>query len=80
MADKKTFNGSDRWVSITTSDTVDLTEIPRGIWVNGAGDVSMDDSTGTNMTFTLAAGMAHPLQPKRIRTTSTTATGIRALY
>ena len=71
---------SDRYEAVTPSDTVDLKEPCRSIYVGVAGDfvaVKTDDST---CTFTVTAGAVIPVVAKRINSTSTTATGLVALY
>lgn len=83
MADLNTVKGSGRWLDgdVAKSDTVDLAEVPRGILVGVAGTVKMTDNSklATQITFTLGAG-EHPLHPKRLWLTGTTATGIVLLY
>lgn len=71
-----------RFVSVSPSDSTDLADVPRGISVNVDGNVSMDsaDGTETAVVIRLLAGQIYPLAPKRIRSTSTTATGIVAYY
>jgi hypothetical protein len=80
MADKHTINGSDRWADVTPSDTVNLPEVPRAIHIGVAGNVVLVGSDGTACTFAVNAGQTYPYQPVRINSTSTTATGIKALY
>lgn len=65
------------WASVTPSDSANLTFVPRGVYVGGAGDVAMTDSEGELVTFVgLAAGVIHPLSPYKIYSTGTTATNI----
>lgn len=80
MADKKTLNGTDRWVSITASDTVNLLENPRAIHCDVAGNAALVGADDVVVVFALNAGTTYPYQPKRINSTSTTATGLKALY
>lgn len=78
---------------ITPSDTKDLCDAtgdalphyPRSLYVGGAGNIvvimaaSKDDSV--TVTFTgVAAGSVLPIQVRRVKSTSTTATAIAALY
>lgn len=66
---------------VTPSDTEDLTEICRGIWVGGQGNIKMDMADGDTVTFIgAAAGVVHPLQARRIYATGSTATNIIVLY
>lgn len=72
---------------VTTSDSVDLPNGPcDAIVVTGAGNVAVQLDIGgtavmaaTTLT-TVAANQILPIQVSRIRATSTTATGIFALY
>lgn len=68
----------ERATAITPSDSADLTNPTRGLYVGASGDVSVilvGDSAA--VTFTgLAAGIVHPLRVKRVRSTGTTATDI----
>jgi hypothetical protein len=68
--------------SVTTSDTADLPSgICVGIAVTGAGNVNINLATGGTAVLTgLSAGQIVPVSASRILTTSTTATGIYALY
>lgn len=69
-------------VAVTPSDAADLTVVPtRSLWVGGAGNVNVDMADGTTVLFSgVTAGTILPLQVKRVRSTSTTATLIVALY
>ena len=63
--------------AITPSDSSDLVQIPRGIYVGGSGDLAVHDLDGDAVTFTnLAAGVVHPISAKKVLSTGTTATGI----
>lgn len=67
--------------AVTPSDSTDLTQVTRGIYIGASGDVNVDMEDGTTLLFTaMAAGVVHPLRVKRVRSISTTATGIVALY
>lgn len=64
------------------SDTVDLANVTRAIFIGGAGDVKVDllagdgtRSSGVTVTA-LAVGMWHPMRVARVYTTGTTATAI----
>lgn len=63
--------------TVTPSDTVDLLTGTRAIYVGVAGDVSLLLLDGATVTLTLVAGW-HPIAPRRVRATGTTATGIIA--
>lgn len=69
-------------VAVTASDSVDL---PNGaceaIYVTGAGNVNVNlAGGGTAVLTTLSAGQVVYCRASRILSTSTTATGIFALY
>jgi hypothetical protein len=68
--------------AVTPSDTTDLTTAPtKGLYIGGSGNVKVDMSDGTTVTFTdLAAGVIHPISCKRVYATDTTATLILAVY
>lgn len=64
--------------AVTPSDTVNIPEGTRGLYVGASGDVAvilLDDTTSVVFTG-LAAGIIHPIAAKRVLSTGTTATGI----
>ncbi|MEQ1761568.1 MAG: hypothetical protein ABL984_00345 [Pyrinomonadaceae bacterium] len=61
--------------AITPSDSVDLATGTRAIYVGVAGNVAFMLLDGVSVTVALAAGW-HPIAPKRVLATGTTATGI----
>jgi len=67
---------------VTPSDTEDLFNVARGIWVGGAGDVKVDLETGgTAIVFSnVPSGTILPIRVKRVYATDTTATNLVALY
>lgn len=67
---------------VTPNDSTDLTVSPtRSLWIGGAGNVNVDMADGTTVLFSgISAGTLLPVQVKRVRATSTTATLIVALY
>lgn len=71
---------STRWASVTPSDTVNFTEPPRGIYIGGAGNISLVGQDNVAVTFAVSAGMLLPFCPNRVNSTGTTATLIKALY
>jgi hypothetical protein len=71
---------ADEWVPITPSDSTDLTYIPRALYIGTAGALKAVDGTGTARTMANAVAGYHPLRPRRIYSTGTTATDIWALY
>jgi len=67
--------------AVTTSDTVDLTNVSRFLFVGGAGNLVVIMQDGTTVTLTgIAAGTLLPLAVSRVKATSTTATNILALW
>ena len=69
-----------RWAAVTPHDSTNLTELPKALFIGGAGNlvaVGEDDATAT---FAVTAGQILPIRCKRVNSTSTTATGIVALY
>ena len=68
-------------ITVTTSDTVDLSVVTRGLYVGVAGDVKVTMADDTVITFVgLAAGIEHAIAAKRVWATGTTATSILGLY
>lgn len=66
--------------AVTPSDTVDLTNTSRSIFVGGAGNVVAIMFDGTTVTFTgVTAGTILPIRATRIKATGTTATNMVAL-
>lgn len=67
---------------LTPSDSVNFTPRPRGIII-GAGDIAIvnDDNTITIINNgELVIGVVHPIAPKRINSTNTTATVLYGVY
>lgn len=68
--------------AITLSDTVDLSPIPRGVWVGVGGDVTlmaMGDSASVTLK-NVPTGSYLPIRAKRVYTTNTTATNLVSLF
>lgn len=67
--------------AITASDSVDLPGGPTdAVYIGVAGNLVAVDQNGTTCTFAVVAGQILPIRVKRINSTSTTATGLVALY
>lgn len=63
--------------AITPDDNADLVFMPRAVYVGTSGHLTFRDREGETITLNnLAAGVFHPLAPKRIMSTGTTATDI----
>lgn len=68
-------------VPVTTSDTVNLPNgATRALMVNGTGLVTLVYSNGLEDTLYLTQGVMYPLSVVRVKTSGTTATGIKAGY
>ena len=66
--------------AVTPSDSTDLTNVSRALWVGGAGNISVIMANGSTVLFSgIAAGTMLPLRVSRVRSTSTTATLIVAI-
>lgn len=67
---------------ITPDDDNDLATETRGIYIGGAGDLTVDmGDNGTNITFVgLMAGVLYPFCVQKVYATGTTATGIVGVY
>lgn len=75
------FNTYNKVTLITKSDTVDLPDgPPDAVYCGGAGNLIAVMPTGDVLTIPVVAGALLPIRPKRINSTSTTATGMFALY
>tara|TARA_R110000868_G_scaffold403307_1_gene680459 strand:- start:740 stop:982 length:243 start_codon:yes stop_codon:yes gene_type:complete len=65
---------------VTPSDTADQ-GLVRGLFVGGAGNVSLVTAIGNTVVFTgVLAGSILPVRCTKVRSTGTTATNIVALY
>ena len=76
---------ASNWVSVTPSDTNVLAKVegryPRSLYIGGAGDVVLTGQDGNDATFVgVPAGGILDVMPKLVKSTSTTATSILALY
>jgi hypothetical protein len=74
---------SSSCVAVSPSDSVDLTQIPKAIYVGTGGNIAMvlaSDSGGSAVTFkNVQSGAVLPVRPIRVYNTNTTATDIVAL-
>lgn len=62
--------------AITPSDSADLADVPRGVWVGGAGNLVVTGLSG-DVTFQgIPAGTMLPIAPTRVKATGTTATAL----
>lgn len=75
-------DSAERSSAITPHDSNELAEIPKAIYVGGAGDITMKgmgDST-TTLWAAVPAGTFIPFRPILIAATGTTATNLVAMY
>lgn len=64
-------------VAITPNDSVDLTNPTKGIYVSATSTIKIDTIGGQTVTISsLAGGIWHPIQAKRIYNAGTSATGL----
>lgn len=86
MSNFRVDSSAEGVVSVTPSDTVSITlpsgqTFTKGLYVGGAGNISVLMADGSSATFTsVAAGSLLPLSVKRVNSTSTTATSMIAVY
>ena len=77
MATDKTGDGQGepavRWYRIVPSDSTPLDPIPRGLYVDVTGTLSVVDIDGNIMPMAAAAVGYHPLRPRYVKATGTTA-------
>ena len=67
--------------AVTPSDTVDLADVSRGLYVGVTGDINLITANGETVLFKGAtAGSILRVQAGRIKATSTTATNLVALW
>jgi hypothetical protein len=67
-------------VAVTPSNSTDLTDLPKALWIGVAGDISVIAADDTDAVTVAALAGVLPIRVKRVRSTGTTATGIVALY
>lgn len=69
-------------IAVTPSDTTDIQGglKVRGIYVGGAGNISMELDNGTAVFYGAVAGTTLPYRPKRINATGTTATNLLGVW
>ena len=67
--------------AVTPSDSVNLTNTARALYIGGAGNVVVVTASGNVVTFVNAqVGTIIPVRTRRVNATNTTATNIVALY
>lgn len=72
---------ADSAAAVTPSDSVELTNVSRAIFVGGAGNLRVLMAGGQTVTFTgVLAGALLPIRVRQVLSTSTTATSITAIW
>lgn len=67
--------------AVTPDNDNDLDTVTRALWVGGSGNISLDTVGGDTVTISgISAGTLLPIRVARVRSTSTTATNIVALW
>ena len=68
--------------AITPSDTTDLAVVTRGVYVGGAGNITVNMAdTGAAVLFTaVPVGTILPIAISRVKATGTTATALVAIW
>lgn len=71
---------SHEFITITPSDTLDLTHAVRAIYVGSTGNITLLDSNGASHVFVgIPSGATIAIKPTRIKATGTTASSIVGL-
>ena len=66
---------------VVPSDTIDLTNVSRALYIGRTGDVSVVMVSGQSVSFTdVAAGTILPLRVQKVNASGTTASEIVALW
>lgn len=67
--------------TVTPSNSVDLTQPSRALWVGGAGNIAVEMLDGGTQVFEgVVAGSLIPIQVTRVNLTNTSATLIVAVF
>lgn len=67
--------------AVTPSDSVNLTQTARALYVGGFGNISLVTAAGSTVTFSnVQTGTILPVRVRRVNSASTTATNIVAIY
>jgi hypothetical protein len=78
---REPFHPATQAVSIVPSDSSNLVEVPRAIYIGGNGNLRVTMLDGNIVTFpNVVAGTVIPIRVQKVWSTSTTATGIIGLY
>jgi len=79
--DTADLSASYNYSAVTPSDSTNLSNVTRAIYVGGDGNMVCVKEDGNTVTFTgVKAGSWYPIRCKRVNSTNTTATNIVALF
>lgn len=68
-------------VAVTPSDSTDLPQVARALYVGTGGDLNIDFADGSTVLLpSVLGGVIVPVRARRVRATLTTASNIIALY
>ena len=70
--------GSDVFKALPQDEN--LQPKPRGLFIGGAGNLTIRDARGEDITIAVQAGAILPIRPSRVVSATTTATGIVGLF
>lgn len=66
--------------SVTPSNSTDLAQVARSLYVTVAGDVTFTGLDGVDSVWTVPANFIIPVAMTRVKSTGTTATGLIAIW
>ena len=67
--------------TVTPSDTVDLPDAVRALYIGVAGNLAIETVDGSDLTFiAVTAGSIYPFKAKKVKSTGTTASSIVAIW
>ena len=74
-------NPAEYAAAVTPDNSNDLAQVARALYVGTAGDLNVDLVDGSTVVFpSVLGGAILPVRVKRVRSSSTTASNIVALY
>jgi len=69
-----------RHFAIIPSNSADLANVPRAIYVGTGGDLRLRDASGQDVTYTVVSGAVLPFRAVRVLASGTTAAGLVGWY
>jgi hypothetical protein len=70
---------ANEWFLIAPHNTNFLVQVPRMLYIGGAGNIVLVSRDGAQVTFTVTAGTILPVRPYKVLLTNTTAANIIGL-